>query len=132
MNAATWLRRLLTVGAVLEGLAGLGLLLIPSEMIALLLGSPLEANGVVVARLAGGGLLGLAVACFAAREMPLGQTGLGASVALLIYNVIACAVLAGTGRAVSGRGLLVGGAAVLHGVLAVGLLGALAGRRGYA
>ena len=77
MNGNVWLKRLLTVGAGLEGLAGLGLLVAPSALVALLLGSALEANGIVVARLAGGGLLGLGVACWSARNTPSAPAALG-------------------------------------------------------
>lgn len=129
MNTHVWLKRLLTVGAGLEGLAGLGLLAAPSALVALLLGSPLEANGTVVARLAGGGLLGLGVACWSARNTPSAPAALGVAWAFVLYNIVACVVLAGTGPAVSGRGLLVAGAAAVHGLLAVGLLAALAGQR---
>jgi len=125
MNATVWLTRLLTVGAGLEGLAGLGLLVAPSELVAVLLGSPLDGNGVVVAHLAGGGLLGLGVVCWSARHTPSAPAGLGASWALILYNIVACVTLAGTRPAMSGRGLLVVGAAALHGLLWGGLLTAL-------
>jgi hypothetical protein len=129
MNAHIWLKRLLTVGAGLEGLAGLGLLAAPSALVALLLGSPLEANGIVVARLAGGGLLALGVACWSARITPSAPAAVGVAWAFLLYNAVACVVLAGTDSAVSGRGLLVVGTAAVHGLLAIGLLTALARQR---
>jgi hypothetical protein len=129
MNGNVWLKRLLTVGAGLEGLAGLGLLAAPSALVELLLGSALEANGIVVARLAGGGLLGLGVACWSARNTPSAPAARGVAWAFLNYNAVACVVLAGTGVVVSARGLLVVGAAAVHGLLAVGLLTALARQR---
>lgn len=128
MNETTWLSRLLVIGAVLEIPAGVGLLVVPSSLASLLLGEPLAGAGQVVARLAGGGLLALGTACWFARPTPITRAGLGVASGLLIYNIVACVtlVLALTG---SGSRALLLGAAVLHGVLAVALLAALAGRR---
>ena len=129
MSAEVWLKRLLTVGAGLEVLPGLGLLTVPSALVAQLLGSPLEANGVVVARLAGGALLGLGVVCWSARNTPTTAAGLGAAWAFLLYNIVACVVLAAARPSASGRGVLVAVAAAVHGILAGGLLLAMAGQR---
>jgi hypothetical protein len=131
VNPDIWLKRFMTVGAGLEGLAGLGFLAVPSALVAQLLGSPLEANGVVVARLAGGGLLALGIVCWSARNTPTTVAGLGAAWAFLLYNVGAFVVLAGTRPDLSGRGLLVAGAAAVHGILAAGLLMILATQRRY-
>lgn len=127
MNKTRLLSRLLELGAVLEIPVGLGLLAAPSPLASLLLGESLSGAGLVVARLAGGALLGLGIACWLVRSTPTARAGLGVVAALLIYNVAACVTLA---TAASGPGIraLILGAAVLHGLLAAGLLGALSMR----
>jgi hypothetical protein len=82
MNETTWLSRLLVAGAVLEIAVGVGLLVAPSALASLLLGELLAGAGLVVARLAGGGLLALGVACWFARPTPIARAGLGVAVAL--------------------------------------------------
>ena len=124
MNETKWLSRLLGIGAVLETPVGLGLLATPSAIASLLLGSPLSGTGVVVARLAGGALLGLGMACWFARSEPNARAGLGVAGALLIYNIVACVTLALVPPGPGSRALLLG-AVVLHGLLAAALLGAL-------
>ena len=123
MNEARWFSLLLATGAVLEIPVGLGLLVIPSALASLLLGAPLEGPGLVIARLAGGGLLGLGVACWFARSTPTVRASLGVAGALLVYNIVACVTLALVQPGSAGRALSLG-AAVLHGLLAAGLLAA--------
>lgn len=124
MNENSWLSRLLGIGAVLEIPVGLGLLAIPSPLVSLLLGAPLSGTALVVARLAGGGLLALGIACWFARSTPTTRAGLGVAGALLTYNIVACVTLALAPPGPGSRTLSLG-AAVLHGLLAAGLLGAL-------
>ncbi len=128
MKAAAWLSALLGIGAVLETLAGLGLLVTPSLLVTLLLGPPLTETGLVLARLGGGGLLALGIACGYARATPIAPSSLGVAAGLLIYNIVACVTLA-LAQSVSTHRTLLLGASVLHGVLALGLLAALAVRR---
>jgi len=90
--------------------------------------SPLIWPGVVVARLAGGGLLALGIACWCARTTPRSPAGLGVAWGFLAYNLVACVTLVRAGTAPASGGLLALGAATLHGVLGAGLLVALAGR----
>jgi hypothetical protein len=127
MNETKWLSRLLGTGAVLEIPVGLGLLVFPSPLASLLLGAPLFGGGVVVARLAGGALLALGIACWFARPTPIARTGLGVAGALLTYNIVACITLVLASLDAGSRALLLG-VAVLHGLLAAGLLVALVGR----
>ncbi|HET9473106.1 MAG TPA: hypothetical protein VFO82_04385 [Steroidobacteraceae bacterium] len=124
MNTTKWLSRLLAIGAILEIPVALGLLVAPSPLAAVLLGAPLSGTGLVVARLAGGALLGLGIACWFARSAPAARAGLGVAGAFLIYNVVACVTLALVSSGPGGRALTLG-AAVLHGLMAAGLLGAL-------
>lgn len=124
MNAALWLSRLLGIGAILEIPVGLGLLAMPSPLSVLLLGAPLSGAGLVIARLAGGGLLALGIACWFARSSPTARASLGVAGAFLVYNGIACVTLL-LAQPSPQIHVLSLGAAVLHGVLAAGLFGAL-------
>jgi hypothetical protein len=96
----------------------------PSPLVALLLGAPLSGAGLVVARLAGGGLFALGIACWFARSTPTLRASLGVAGALLSYNIIACVTLVLAPPSPDSRALSLG-AAVLHGLLAAGLLAAL-------
>lgn len=80
----------------------------------------------VIARLAGGGLLALGIAWGYARGTPSAPAGLGVSRAFLAYNLVACAVLALARPPLPG-GLVALGASVLHGLLAAALITALSG-----
>jgi hypothetical protein len=121
MKAAAWLVTLLSIGAALEILAGLGLLIAPSLLVWLLLGLPLPVTGLVLARLAGGGLLALGIACGCARATPIARLSIGVAAALLTYNIVACVALA-LAKPISTHPTLLLGASALHGLLAVGLL----------
>lgn len=128
MKDPVWLLRLLVIGAVLETLAGVGFLVFPSSVMLLLLGEPLTGAGLVVARLAGGGLLALGISCWYARATPVTRAGIGVAIGFLAYNVVASVTLA-LAQPASAASLLLLGASVLHGLLAVALLAALlAGR----
>lgn len=122
-----WLLRLLAIGAVLETLAGLGLLAFPSPLVSLLLGERLSDAGLAVARIAGGGLLALGIACWYARSTPLTCAGIGVAVGFLAYNVAASITLA-TAPPGSTTGTLLLGAAALHALLAIAVLAALIAR----
>ena len=124
MNATKWLSHLLGIGAVLEIPVGLGLLGMPSTLAALLLGAPVSGSGLVVARLAGGGLLALGIACWFARSTPGTQASLGVAWALLTYNIVACATLALLPPETGNQPLALG-AAILHGIIAAALFSAL-------
>ena len=128
MNKSVWIARILSLGGVLEAVVGLGLLVAPSALSSFLLRSPLVDPGVVIARVGGGGLVALGIACWGARKTPWASASLGVAWGFLAYNVVACATLAWAGPAVANGGLPALGVAVLHGILAVGLLGALLGR----
>lgn len=109
------MKRLLTLTAILEAGTGLALLVAPSVVARLLLGTTLEAPAALtVARVAGAALLALALACWLARE-----NGRALVAAMLLYNVAAVAILAhaGLGLALSGIGLWP--AVALHFAMAV-------------
>ena len=128
MNTTVWLARILSTGGVLETGVGLALLVDPSALASLLLRSPLEGAGLVFARIGGGGLVSLGIACWCARETPLTPAGLGVSRAFFAYNLVACVTLAAARPALASGGFPGLAASVLHGVLAAALLGALFGR----
>jgi hypothetical protein len=129
MSKDVWLARILGTGGILETGTGLAFLVDPSALASFLLRSPLEGVGVVIARIGGGGLLALGIACWSARKTPATPAGLGVSRAFLAYNLVACVALAVARPALASGGLPALGAAVLHGGLAVALLGALFGPR---
>jgi hypothetical protein len=124
MNKAPWLSRLLATCGVLEALVGVGLLIVPAMIVSLLTGAQLNDAGLFVARLAGGALLALGMACWFARATPSAAANRGVGGALLIYNVIACVLLA-LARVAPETPALQLAAAALHGLLAAGLLVAL-------
>jgi hypothetical protein len=128
MNKSVWLARILSLGGILEAVVGLGLLVTPSDLSSFLLRSPLAGPGLVIARVGGGGLVALGIACWGARKTPSAPASLGVSWGFLAYNIVACATLAWAGPALASGGLPALGAAVLHGILGAGLLGALLGR----
>ena len=118
------LGRMLAAGAVVEAAAGLGLLLDPSTLAELLLRAPLDGAGPIIARLGGGGLLALGIACWFARRTSSTAAGLGVARAFLAYNLVACGVLIAAYPPLP-SGLAALGLAVLHGLLAIALLAAL-------
>jgi hypothetical protein len=124
MNKTQWLSRLLVLGAMLEIPVGLALLAAPSPLASLLLGAPLSGTGLVVARLAGGGILGLGLACWFARSTPTSPAGLGVAGSLLAYNIVACGTLA-LALPPGGTRMLTLAVAVTHGLIAAGLCFAL-------
>ena len=123
-SRTVWLARILSVGAFLEAGIGVVLLVAPSALSSFLLRSPLSGAGVTIARLAGGALLGLGIACWYARGTPSTPAGLGVSRAFLAYNLVAAAILARACPPLP-DGLPALGASVLHGLLAAALLTAL-------
>jgi len=124
MTTSVLLGRLLVAGAVLEAAAGLGLLFAPSTLATLLLRDSLAGAGVIIARLGGGGVLALAIACWFARRTPSTAAGLGVARAFLAYNLVAFGALIAAYPPLPG-GLAALSLAVLHGLLAMALLAAL-------
>jgi hypothetical protein len=124
MTTHAWLGFILATGAVLEVPTGLALLLAPSVVAELLLRAPLDGTGQAIARLAGGGLLAVGIACWGARQTPMSAAGRGVGRGFLAYNIIACAVLLRMYAPLPG-GLAAFGAGILHGLIAAALLAAL-------
>ncbi len=109
------MKRLLTITAVIEAATGLGLIAVPSVVVRLLLGSPLDTSAaMMLGRVAGAALLGLGVACWLARDDTQSRAERGLVVAMLMYNIVATAVLAFAGIGLGLHGVALWPAVVLH------------------
>ena len=93
---------LLSLTAIIEAATGLALLIAPSLVVRLMLGSPLESYAAVtLGHIAGAALLALSVAAWLARGDERGRAARGLVTAIMIYN-LGVAVILGT------AGILVG------------------------
>jgi hypothetical protein len=87
------MKTLLITKSVAEVLAGVALLLIPSTVIWLALGVPLELSGAIaIARCIGCVLLAIGIACWMARNSE-SRGAIGLIAGLLVYDVFVVAVL---------------------------------------
>ena len=109
------MRLLLIIVALVEAPAGLTLLLMPGVATSVLLGTPLDTpTGLVAARIAGAALVGLAIACWQARNGERGSPATGVVQAMLFYNFAAAMVLVYAGISLDLRSALLWPAIVLH------------------
>jgi hypothetical protein len=109
------MKRLLTLTAIIEATTGLALLVMPSFVVRLLLGSPLETfDAVTLGRVAGSGLLALGVACWLARNDTESSATTGLVVAMLLYNLFVAIVLGGAGVSSHPIGIALWPAVALH------------------
>ena len=109
------MKLLLIIAAVIEAGAGLALLLIPAVSVSALLGVPLDtAIGLVAGRIAGAALVGLAIACWQARNGERGSAATGVVEAMFFYNFAAAMVLVYAGIRLDLRSALLWPAIVLH------------------
>ena len=114
------MRRLLTLTAIIEVATGLGLVAVPSVVVRLLLGSPLDTSAaVMLGRVAGWALLALGVACWLARHDTQSRAARGLVSAMLLYNVGTVAVLAFADIGFGLHGVALWPAVVLHTLMAV-------------
>jgi len=99
------MKTLLIAKSVVEVLAGLALLLVPSTVVSLALGVPLELRvGLVLARCTGAVLLAVGIACWVERNHSESRGAIGLIVALLVYDVsvVVLLLLARLGEHLSG------------------------------
>ncbi len=109
------MKLLLIIAAVIEALAGVGLLLVPTVAVSMLLGAPLDTpTGLVAARIAGAALIGLAIACWQARNGERRSAAIGVVEAMTFYNFAAAVVLVYAGIRLNLRSALLWPAIVLH------------------
>jgi hypothetical protein len=108
-NRGDAMNRVLILAAVGETATGLALLLVPSLVGHLLLGTELTGIAATVARVAGIALIGLGVACWP------GPPRLG----MLVYGAAVTVFLAYVGISGAPSGLLLWPAVVLHAILTV-------------
>lgn len=114
------MNRLLKLTAIIEAATGLGLLALPSVVVQLLLGSPLDTSAaLILGRVAGAALLALGVACWLASNDAQSRAAGGLVVAMLLYNVAVAAVLAYAGLGLGLHGVALWPAVILHAVMAV-------------
>jgi hypothetical protein len=101
-------KSLFGVTAVLEGGTGILLAALPSQLAALLLGSPFDSPvALTIARVAGVALFALGLASWLARDDGGSRAARGVAGAMLLYNAAASMILAyaGAGLGLSGVGL---------------------------
>lgn len=123
-------KALLTTTAIIEIAVGIALLAVPAWLAPILLGAPLDGSaGLVVARLAGSGLVSLGVVCWFGRHDALSRAAVGIVGGMLLYNIAAVVLLVSARfcLGMSGLGLLP--AAALHAALAVWCIARLTAAR---
>ena len=112
------MKLLLIIAAVIEAVAGVTLLLMPAVAVSALLGAALDtATGLVAGRIAGAALVGLAIACWQARDGERGSPATGVVEAMSFYNFAGAMVLVYAGVRLELRSALLWPAIVLHLVL---------------
>jgi hypothetical protein len=111
--------RLLNVTAIIESATGLALIAVPAIVVWLLLGAEISGASIPLGRVAGAALLALGVACWLARDDTQSRAARGLVVAMLMYNIVATAVLGFAGIGLGLRGVALWPAVVLHAAMAV-------------
>ena len=110
----------LALSAVIELGAGLGMLLLPSPLAVILLGSSLDtAVSATVARVAGLALIALGISCWFVRYDGKGRAARGVLGAMVLYNIGACALLVFVGAGLQLTGIGWWPAVLVHGALGV-------------
>lgn len=120
------MRTLLITKSVVEVLAGLALLLIPSTVVSLVLGVPLERSGVIaLARCVGVILFAVGVACWVERNHSESRWTIRLIVGLLVYDVSVVVLLLLARLAAHLSGIALWPAVFLHSGLATWSLSCL-------
>ncbi|MFI5154160.1 MAG: hypothetical protein ACHQET_12545 [Chitinophagales bacterium] len=81
------------ISALIESGAGLIFLIAPSMAVSILLGSSINAVGIMLGRVAGAALFSLAIVCWFARKNEESRTTKGLGVAMLFYNLTVSGIL---------------------------------------
>ena len=113
------MKRFLTMTAIIEAATGLALIALPAIVVRLLLGAEISGASIPLGRVAGAALLALGVACWLARDDTQSRTARGLVFAMLIYNIVATAVLAFAGISLGLHGVVLWPAVVLHAAMGV-------------
>ncbi len=113
------MKRFLTLTAIIEAATGLALIAVPAIVVRLLLGAEISGASIPLGRVAGAALLALGVACWLARDDTQSRATRALVVAMLIYNLVATAVLAFAGIGLGLHGVALWPAVVLHAVMGV-------------
>jgi hypothetical protein len=109
------MKLLLIFTAIVEGGAGLALLVVPTVAVSLLLGVPLDTPaGLAAARIAGAALIALAIACWRAGNGERRDSARGIIEAMLFYNFAAAMVLVYAGIRLQLSSAFLWPAIVLH------------------
>ena len=109
------MKLLLIFTAMVEGVAGLALLVIPTVAISMLLGMPLDTPvGLAAGRIAGAALIALAIACWQVRNGEREGPATGVIEAILFYNFAAAMVLVYAGTRLKLGSAFLWPAIVLH------------------
>ena len=127
------MKNLLTLTAVIEVGAGLGLVTLPSLPVKLLFGSSLDTStSLTVGRWAGAALLAMGVACWLARHDEQSRAATGLVAAMLLYNlaVVVLFVYADLGSGLVGVAFWP--AVVLHAAMAAWCIACLRRKRAHA
>ena len=122
------MKKLLALAAVVEAATGLALIAVPGIVVRLLLGAEISGASMPLGRVAGAALLALGVACWLPRDDTQSRTARGLVVAMLMYNIVATAVLAFAGIGLGLYGVVLWPAVALHAAMAVWCVACL--RRG--
>jgi len=109
----------LKLTAIIEAATGLALIAVPGIVVRLLLGAEISGASIPLGRVAGAALLALGVACWLARGDTQSRATRGLVVAMLMYNLVATAVLAFAGIGLGLHGVALWPAVVLHAAMAV-------------
>ena len=113
------IERFLTLTAIIEAATGLALIAVPAIVVRLLLGAEISGASIPLGRVAGAALLALGVACWLPLNDRQSRTARGLVVAMLVYNIVATAVLAFAGIGLGLHGVALWPAVVLHAVMAI-------------
>ncbi len=119
---------LLAITAIIEAATGSALLVLPSIVVRLLLGAPLESSAEgVIARVAGAALLALGVVCWLARNDTHSAAARGLVVSMVLYNVGAVVILGAAGVSGQHAGIALWPAVLLHAAMTAWCIASLSG-----